>query len=240
MTEHRDWFSTFKSIPPGTWAVTVVDDRELWVHGIGNIKITRTVDGIHKQGTLQKVLYIPELRRNLFSIGVASKAGLSFQTLGNKCALYRDLGKGPKVMEGVQIGTLYRLSITHVLPTQPDSDSAALAIVSTSDAELVLWHNRMGHVNTQLLKDMSTHGSLQDFLLSFKGKLPQICRGCAFGKQHKASYPSHPMKDRSDVPGELLHADLCGKMSQPSLGNAYYYILIKDDYTSFRFIVFLN
>ena len=29
MTEHRDWFSTFKPILPGTWAVTVADDRDL-------------------------------------------------------------------------------------------------------------------------------------------------------------------------------------------------------------------
>lgn len=117
MTEHRNWFSTFKTIPSGTWSVTVADDRDIWVRGIGDINITRIIDGVHKRGVLTKVLFIPDLRRNFFSIGLASKAGLSFQTLGDKCALYKDLGKGPKVMEGNRVGTLYKLSINPVPPT---------------------------------------------------------------------------------------------------------------------------
>jgi hypothetical protein len=98
----------------------------------------------------------------------------------------------------------------------------------------------MGHANVQVIKNMSAHTSLKDFSLSPYGKLHQVCRGCALGKQHKATYPSNPLEERSKVPGELLHADLCGKMSQPSLGGANYYLLIKDDCTSYRFVTFLK
>ena len=49
------------------------------------------------------------------------------------------------------------------------------------------------------------------------------------GRQHKATYSSNPLKERYDVPGEILHAYLCGKMFHPPLGGAHYYILIKDD-----------
>ena len=257
MTEHRHWFTTFKPIPTGTWSVTVADDRDLWVEGVGDILITRIVDGIHKRGVLQKVLYIPELRRNLFSIGLASKAGLSFQTLGEKCALFQDLGKGPKVMEGIQTGTLYKLCIEPIPPPSSEigseleqqsstvlittsASSTTLTTTTCSDTDFVLWHNRMGHVNSQVLKNMSKHGSLQDFTIQITGKPSNICRDCALGKQHKASYPVDTLKKRSKVPGELLHADLCGKMSQPSLGGANYYFLIKDDCTSYRFISFLK
>jgi hypothetical protein len=116
MTEHRDWYSTFEPIAPETWAVTVADDRHLWIRGVRNIQIIRTIDGKQRNGLLQKVLYIRELRRNLFSIGLTSKAGLSFQTFGEKCALYRNFGKGPKVMEGSQVGNLYNLNIKPVIP----------------------------------------------------------------------------------------------------------------------------
>lgn len=247
MTEHIDWFTTFKLIPSNTWSVIVADDKNLWVQGIGDINITRTVDGIQKKGVLQKVLFIPELRRNLFSIGLASKAGLSFQTLREKCALYQDLGKGPKVMEGIQIGTLYKLFINPILPTSSNKvtvtnqhSSTALTTTSNGDADLVLWHNRMGLVSSQVLKNMSAYNTLQDFTASPGSNLPSICHGCAIGKQHKTTYPKNPYKERSKVPGELLHADLCGKMSHPSLGGAYYYILIKDDCTSYRFVAFLK
>ena len=255
MTERCDWFATFKNIPPGTWAVAVADDRDLWVRGIGDIHITRLIDGEQKKGILKKVLFIPELRRNLFSIGLASKAGLSFQTLGNRCVLYADLGQGPVVMEGTQAGTLYKLSISPVPPTPapnsssvPEpvapsaehSSSTALTVTNSHDAALMLWHNRMGHVSVQTIKNMSTHNSVKDLPVLDHGKLLHVCSGCALGKQHKATYPSNVQKERSKVPGELLHADLCGKMSTPSLGGASYYILIKDDCTSFRFVAFLR
>ena len=98
----------------------------------------------------------------------------------------------------------------------------------------------MGHVNVHTIKTMSVHDSVKDFPILSNSKLLHVCPGCALGKQHKSTYSSNPQKERSRVPGELLHADLCGKMSIPSLGGAHYYILIKDDCTSFRFIAFLK
>ena len=46
MTEQREWFSTFKSIPPGTWSIAVANDRDLWIKGIGDIEFTRIIDGV--------------------------------------------------------------------------------------------------------------------------------------------------------------------------------------------------
>ena len=57
MTEHHHWFSTFQDVPSRTWSVVVADDRDLWVRGIGDINITRLVDGIHKQGVFKKIMY---------------------------------------------------------------------------------------------------------------------------------------------------------------------------------------
>lgn len=76
----------------------------------------RTIDGKKKPGLLKQILFIPELKQNLFSIDLASKAGLSFCTIGDCCELYHDFGKGPEVMEGVRMGTLFKLSIEPVLP----------------------------------------------------------------------------------------------------------------------------
>ena len=87
-------------------------------------------------------------------------------------------------MEGSQVGTLYKLSINVVPPVPVNSAisasqplSTALAITNTCDVDLVLWHNRMGHVNVQVLKNMSEHTSLKDFSLSPHGKFPQVCGG---------------------------------------------------------------
>ena len=57
MTEHRHWFTTFKPIPPGTWSVTVADDRDLWVEGIGDILITRIVDGVQERSPTKGIIH---------------------------------------------------------------------------------------------------------------------------------------------------------------------------------------
>jgi hypothetical protein len=148
-------------------------------------------------------------------------------------------------MEGVQVGTLYKLSIKLVIPKRPDNafsstPSTAFTTTAANNTDLTLWHNRMAHINVQVIKTMSTHRSLQDFSVPFNSHLPSVCRGCALGKQHKATYSSSSQKERSKIPGEPLHANLCSKMSQPSLGGARYFILIKDDCTSYRFVAFLR
>ena len=117
-----------------------------------------------------------------------------------KCALYRDLGKGPKVLEGIQVGTLYKLSISHVPTSTPEivnsnlsaalaisspcntsppdlvtsKLSGALAISSTCDTDLLLWHNRMGHVNAQVMKTMSKHNTHGTFTCVPMGKFSKI------------------------------------------------------------------
>ena len=189
MTEHRDWFSTFKDIPSGTWSVAIADDRNLWVRGVGDINITRLIDGVHKKGVLKKVLFVPDLRRNLFLIGLVSKAGFSFPTLRNKYVLYDGLGQGPKVLEGNLVGTLYKLSID-LVPLAPTLDvqpadqlpSTVLAVTTSRDTGLVLWHNRMGHVNIHTIKNMSAHDSVKDLPIFSHNKLLQVCPDCALGK----------------------------------------------------------
>lgn len=68
--------------------------------------------------------------------------------------------------------------------------------------------------------------------------MQRLCYGQA--TQSHVTYSSQPAKERSKIPGEVLHADLCGKMSHTWLTLAYYYILIKDDCTSYKFVAFLK
>jgi hypothetical protein len=84
MTDRRDWFSYLKEYQSGQHSVMVADDHSLPVQGKGDINIERTVNGITRPGILKNVLYIPDLKRNLFSIGQATELGLSFFSTRNK------------------------------------------------------------------------------------------------------------------------------------------------------------
>jgi hypothetical protein len=69
MTDHKEWFTDLEEYPPGRHSVLVANDRSLLVQGIGDINIQRTINKVTKRGILKGVLYIPNLKRNLFSIG---------------------------------------------------------------------------------------------------------------------------------------------------------------------------
>jgi hypothetical protein len=73
----------------------------------------------------------------------------------------------------------------------------------------------MGYVDTQVLKNMTIHNSLRDFTISSQSELPHVCKGYAMGKQHKATYPTNPTKERSTLPGEGL--GICGTQVKSSI-----------------------
>lgn len=45
---------------------------------------------------------------------------------------------------------------------------------------------------------------------------------------------------RSEKPRELVHTDMCGPMETESFGNKRYYVVFKDDFSSFRCMYYLR
>lgn len=80
-----------------------------------------------------------------------------------------------------------------------------------SSASLETWHKRLGHVNCNTLNKMIANGSITGMNLSDKKAF--FCEDCPLGKQARFPFTS---KTRSEViPGEVVHADLCGPMQTP-------------------------
>jgi hypothetical protein len=81
---------------------------------------------------------------------------------------------------------------------------------------------------------------LENFEISQASGEPSLYHGCMLEKHHKQSYPINPEKVRSIVPGEFLHADVCGSIRDSSIGNARYFLLCKDDCIGYRYVHFLK
>jgi hypothetical protein len=239
MSDRKDWFINLTEIPKGKHKVMVADDRCLSVKGHGDIFIDRTVAGVVKKGILKQVLYIPELKRNLFSIGQATEMGLSFMSTKEKCELRTGSEPGKVVMEGQRDGKPYSLRIKAITGSEAN-------IVHTEQKDipkipLPIWHSRMVHVNIETIQQMKLNDSLKHFdLTTPKDSSSKLCPGCMYGKQHKNSYPSNPEKECSAILGEFVHADVCGPMKERSIGGARYYLLFKDDSTGYRYVYFLK
>ena len=65
-----------------------------------------------------------------------------------------------------------------------------------------------------------------------------IFKGCALGKNTKKSFSRS--KNRSKGILDLIHSDICGSMSSPSLSGCLYYVLFNDDHSQKSWIYFLK
>ena len=65
-----------------------------------------------------------------------------------------------------------------------------------------------------------------------------VCRGCALGKNTKKAYP-HSNRQSNGIL-DLIHSNLCGPMTAPSMNGCIYYIIFIDDCSRKTWIYFLK
>jgi hypothetical protein len=125
MCLHRHWFVTYQSIDDGI--VYMRNDISCKVVGIGNIRI-KMFDGTVK--ILNDVRHVPDLRKNLISLGVLDTGGYKSIFQGGVMKVYKGI---LLVMKAKKVGNLFRLE------GRIESDHAT--IVSENDSDYVqLWH----------------------------------------------------------------------------------------------------
>lgn len=234
-TEHmcfrRDWFVNMEIFANKEFPVRVGNGNFVYAHGRGDVQVSAAGPGgeliVH---TIQKALYVPDIKKNLLSIGSTTKKGMTvvFEEGGRHVKFQRD---GLLVVDGLKHGNgLYKLNLKPVL-----SCEANVAL----DCSLMAWHERMGHVNFKTLKSMVSKSAVLDLKVNASATEEPFCEGCVLGKQHRTPFPKSGAR-RSDVPGEIFHVDLCGKMSQPAIKGSNYFLLFKDDCSRYCFVYFLK
>jgi len=86
MCPQRDWFDTYKHVDTGI--VLMGNDTGCKVAGIGTVQI-KTHDGVVR--TLSNVRHIPDMTRNLISLGTLETNGYRYST--ENCVLKVNLAK---------------------------------------------------------------------------------------------------------------------------------------------------
>jgi hypothetical protein len=87
-----------------------------------------------------------------------------------------------------------------------------------------LWHRRLGHLNYNALLGLQ---KMVTGMPVFSFEHDSVCRGYALGKNTKKSYPHSNRKTNGIL--DLIHSDLCGPMTAPSMNGCLYYIIFIDD-----------
>ena len=89
------------------------------------------------------------------------------------------------------------------------------------------WHQRLGHLGFDDIKSLAKINPS----ITVKGILTNpTCEYCQLAKQTRIPN-ANPATHRATNPLELIHSDVAGPMSTPSLGGARYFLLFIDDYS---------
>lgn len=194
-----------------------------------------TDQGIH--GVLENVLYAAEVPYNLLSVRRIQEAGMTviFDATGG----LKILKGGKTVIKGRPFNNL--LCVEFKLNTCKTSKHASNAEVNSTQINYKLWHERLGHISKQKFLDL-TNKEMVDDNSQVKDIIPtnDLCEACVYGKQ--ARLPFSKAKDKSYVrrPLFIIHSDVCGPITPPTLNNKNYFVTFIDEFTHYIVIYLLT
>ncbi|KAH9781363.1 Integrase catalytic domain-containing protein [Citrus sinensis] len=208
MCPHKDFFVTFESIDGGK--VLLGNNLACKVAGIGSVRI-KMYDGSVKG--LEQVRYVPELKRNLISLGMIDKLGCCIKAENGELQILKD---GAIIMKGCRRNGLYVLKGSVELPG---------IIANVNSDKTRLWHMRLAHMSEKGLKELSKQGLLGTDQISAL----EFCEKCVFGKATRQKF--NPVKQETKNTLDYIHSDLWGPSQVPSHGGARYFITFIDDFS---------
>lgn len=192
MCMNKDWFSSMVMVDGG--AIFMGNDHACETLGVGKIKLKLHDGSVH---VLTNVWYVPDLKKNLISLGALDSKGYRITLEGGALKV---LNGAMVVMEGTRHNNLYFLQGSTVVGggATPSSN------VGEDKLDTVrLLHMRFGHVGEEAMQgnscmlNSSTIAKSQQFLIRTLGS---FCN----------NQTHHQFKMRSMIRGSSLEADDLG------------------------------
>ena len=139
---------------------------------------------------------------------------------------------------GVRIGTLYKLLGSDFIDgcnSDVVLESGAKNIVIFGE-KVILWHQMLRHIREKGVRILHGNGiveGMSNLLLDL-----DFCEHCVYGKKNQVSYPSGAKRAKGIL--ELVHSDMFGPVSVPSLDKSMYYASFIDGFSRNTWIYFLR
>lgn len=211
--------------------------------GRGDIPLIAKVDGGYKHLLLRGVLYVPNMRRKLISIGKTISLGHTGEIQKSRIIIKNDSDE--IILVGLKQDNLYRALVRE----STDRDKAEVAVAeeeATRDSDLTLWHERLAHVNRATIVRMKKHSSVtglesSNFNVDPKASDRKVinCESCCQAKHARQPIPLST-RARAEEVGQALHVDICGPIGTATLSGAKYITVFKDESSNFRFAYFIK
>jgi len=221
----------FTTLYPQTGTITIAGQRKIPINGKGTVCFTSILpDGSTSETELTNVLYSKDLRQTrLFSWPYVRNKGCELQGKGDNLFLLKPNGRHllwAKFKQGVM-----------EIQTQPNlepSTSQVSATASGNFATFEEFHNAIGHFHVKRPERI-----YKDFHLIPPRPADFSCEQCSLSKSVHSKPP--PKTTPTNIKSlQIVHSDLSGKFSRPSLNRSRYFISFIDEATRFTWVRFLR
>ncbi|GJW02681.1 retrovirus-related pol polyprotein from transposon TNT 1-94 [Tanacetum coccineum] len=222
MTPRRDFLFDFKEFNGGT--VLLGDNRACAIMGIGKVRV-QMKDG--SSFVLENVRYIPELKRNLISLGTLDREGYTVKLQNGRVKVIKG---SLMVLSGTMKG-----NCVYSLDGWAESGEASVGIQEKESLAQV-WHKRLGHISEAGLHELEKREVLGNKGL---GKL-EFCKNCVLGKSTRVCFSRG---QHMTLEYNYVHADLwwtLGPSRVESMSGCRYFLSIVDDYSRRVWVHFLR
>ena len=155
------------------------NEQSCYIEGIGSVRF-KMWDGIFK--TLENERLVPDLKRNLISLGMLDLNGDSYKS-GND--VLRVLRGSMVILKGILKQGLYIL--------QGEDVPIKVVVLSFVKDETEMWDRKLGHIRNKGLQELAKQGILNHHRISNL----EFCETYVMGKAHRLKFASTTYKPRT-------------------------------------------
>ena len=221
---NKKMLSSYHSIDNGE-QLFMFNSSSSKVEGQGKVVLKMTLG---KELTLNDVLHVPEIRKNLVSGSLLSKKGFKLVFVSDNFILTKN---GMYVGKGYMSNGLFKMNVmTSVPPIKNINKNTSSAYMLESSN---VWHGRRGHVNYDTLRRLINMECLPKFKIDPNHK----CEICVESKLARTSFQSI---ERSSEPLELIHSNICDLKFIQTRGGKKYFLTLIDDCTRYCYVYLLR
>ncbi|GJY19901.1 retrotransposon protein, putative, ty1-copia subclass [Tanacetum coccineum] len=179
--------------------VQLGDNKECKIRGIGKVRVQLRD---RSSFVLHNVTYIPELKRNLISLGTLEKEGFIVKLQSSTVKVIND---SRVVLSRIRKDNCVYSLDGHAMASELN------ASVEKKDSLAQVWHKRLGHISEAGLQVLKKQGL---FGKNSLGKL-DFCENCDLGNSHLFSFGVGRHTTQGVI--DYVHSDLWGSFQVESL-----------------------
>ncbi|KAI3716013.1 hypothetical protein L6452_23046 [Arctium lappa] len=204
--------------------VKLEDGSCVEIGGKGSILFqSKTVE----QELVTDIYYIPKLKSNILSLGQATEVGCDVRMRQDYLTLHDPSGR--LLVKSVRSpNRLYKISL---------KIGKLICLHTRIEDDTWRWHARLGHISFKTIKAMSQQEMVYGLPKIREEK--KLCESCLVRKQTRQIFPKASMF-RASKPLELLHADLCGLLTPPTIAHNKYIFVIIDDFSRYMWTILIK